>query len=313
MFYIANWGSCQLMFRFPKKVIDLEQMRAYGRPPIVEEFVSFTEKGEYVILKVEWREEAPEWGWIEGEDWLPRLMGLRDDILRGDYRLLYLAWLKAITLEEEMLDEVKEPPLPPGLRQLSPGLQTFIELFELDEHLVAAAAEASGSPEAVNEADLRRAIGQLSPEQGEVWLLRLAQGEPQLSVAFNRELAKLSDRLQPGQPARRTLGDLQAVAERIQKDAQARRAAEAQARHLKKMETLAARESQIWREIVGLLEQKTASAYDQAVNHLADLRDLAQHRGEPAAFQTRLNKIYRDYHNRSALIRRLHQANLYEL
>ncbi|MBE7554282.1 MAG: hypothetical protein HS126_24745 [Anaerolineales bacterium] len=49
------------------------------------------------------------------------------------------------------------------------------------------------------------------------------------------------------------------------------------------------------------------------MQHLADLRDLAQHQGEQTAFQTRLNKIYRDYHNRSALIRRLHQAKLYGL
>jgi hypothetical protein len=88
-------------------------------------------------------------------------------------------------------------------------------------------------------------------------------------------------------------------------------AAEVQVRHLKKMESLAAREAQLWQEIVDLLEQKTASAYEQAVQHLADLHDLGQHQGEQTAFQTRLNKIYRDYHNRSALIRRLHQAKLY--
>jgi hypothetical protein len=280
------------MFRFPKKVLDLDQMRAYCHPPIVEEFVSLTEKGEYVVLNLEWHEEAPDWGWVEGEGWLPRLMELRDDILRGDYRLLYLAWLKAITLEEEMLDTVKEPPVPPGLRQLSPGLRAFIELFELDEHLVAAAAEASGSPEVVSEADLRRAIGQLSREQAETWLLRLAQGEAQLSVAFNRELAKLSDRPQPNPPTRRTISDLLTAAERVEKEIQAKRAAEAQARHLKKMESLAAREAQLWQEIVDLLEQKTGSAYEQAVQHLADLRDLAQHQGEQTAFQTCLNKIW---------------------
>lgn len=311
MFYIANWGSCQLMFRLPKKLIDLEQVRLYCRPPIVEEFVSLVKKGEYVILNIEWQEEESDWGWIEGEGWLPRLMGLRDDILRGDYRLLYLAWLKAITLEEEMLDEVTEPPVPPGLRQLSAGLRTFAELFELDEHLLTAAAEASGSPAPMSETELHRAIGQLSREQGEAWLLRLAQGEPQLTVAFNRELAKLSDRPQSGQPVRRTIGDLQTAAKRVQKEAQAKRVAEAQARHLKKMETLAARESQLWQEISELLEQRTANAYEQAVQHLADLRDLAQHQGEQAAFQSRLNKIYRDYHNRSALIRRLHQAKLF--
>lgn len=111
MLYMANWGSCQLMFRFPKTVIDLEQVRPYCPPYDIEEFmpffVSFTEKEAHVVLNIEWHEEGG-WGWIEGEGWLPRLMGLRDDILRGDYRLLYLAWLKAVTLED-MLDEVEEP------------------------------------------------------------------------------------------------------------------------------------------------------------------------------------------------------------
>ncbi len=313
MLYMANWGSCQLMFRFPKKAIDLEQVKPYCRPYFVEEFVSFAEKGEYVVLNIEWHEEESEWGWIEGSGWLPRLMGLRDDILRGDYRLLYLAWLKAIALEPEMLDEVEEPPVPPGLRQLSPGLQTFVELFELDEPLVAAAAEASGSPETVSEAQLRRAIGQLSRKTCEAWLLRLAQGEPQLSVAFTRALFKLIDRPQQAPPSRRTIGNLFVAAERIQKAEAARRAAEAKARHLKKMEALATREAQIWQEVFDLIERKTGKAYDQAIEHLADLRDLAQHQGEEATFQARLNKIYLEYRTRPGLLGRLRGAKLYEL
>ena len=116
MFYIANWGSCHLMFRFPQKAIDLEQVQPHLQSPfVVEEFVSLTEQGQYLVLNMEWHEEAPDWGWIEGAGWLSRLMSLRDEILRADYRLLYLAWLKAMTLEPELLDTVEEPPVPPGL------------------------------------------------------------------------------------------------------------------------------------------------------------------------------------------------------
>ena len=315
MFYIANWGSCQLMFRFPKIAIDLEQVQPYFQLSfVIEDFVSLTEHGEYVVLNIEWHEEAPEWGWIEGAGWLPRLMSLRDEILRADYRLLYLAWLKAITLEPEILDTVKEPPVPPGLGQLSWGLRTFIELFELDEHLVAAAAAASGSPETISESQLRQAIDRLSPQAREAWLLRLAQGrEPQLSVAFNRELLKLLDRPQPEPPARRTIGDLFTAAERIEKEVQAKRAAEARASHLKKMESLAAQEGQLWQEVTDLIKQKNGKAYDQAVAHLKDLHDLAQHQSQEAAFQSRLNTIYGNYRSLSALLRRLRDAKLYEL
>lgn len=315
MFYIANWGSCQLMFRFPKRAVALEQMQPYLQPPfVVGEFVSLTEVGEYVVLNIEWHEEEPDWGWIEGEGWLPRLLGLRDEILRADYRLLYLTWLKAIDLEPETLDTVEEPPVPPGLGQLSSGLRTFIELFELDEHLVAAAAEASGSPQTISETQLGQAIDQLSPQEQAAWLLRLARGdEPQLSIAFNRALLKLLDRPETEQPARRTIGDLWAAANRIKKEAQAKRAAKARAAHLKKMETLAAQEGQLWQEIIDLIQQKTGKSYDQAVVHLKDLRELARHQNEEAVFQARLNTIYRDYRSLSALRRRLGKAKLYEL
>jgi hypothetical protein len=265
------------------------------------------------VLDIHWYEEEAEWGWIEGEGWLPRLMGLRDDILQGDYRLLYLAWLKTVTWEEEMLPEVEEPPVPAGLRQLSPGLRTFIELFELDESLVAAAAEASGHPESMSEAQLQQAIGQLSPESRDAWLLRLARGEPLLSNTFNRELFKLIDRPKSTPPSRRTIGDLFASAERIEKAARDKHLAEARARHLKKMETLAAQETQLWQAVIDLIERKTGKSYDQAVQHLSDLQALAQHQGEQATFQARLNKICRDYSSLSALRRRLKEAKLYKL
>ena len=314
MFYIANWGSCQLMFRFPKTAVDLEQMQLYFQPPlVVEEFMSLTAEGEYVILNIEWNEEEADWGWVEGEGWLGRLLGLRDEIMRADYRLLYLAWLNAITLEPEVLDTVEEPPVPPGLRRLSTSLQAFIECFELDEHLIAAAAEASGSPATISEAQLRQAIDRLSPEAQATWLLRLAQGnEPQLAIAFNRELLTLLDQPQAKPSARRTIDDLFAAAERIEEAVSAQHAAEAQAKHLKKMKALAAQEDKLWQEVIALIEQKKGNAYDQAVAHLLDLRDLARHQGAEAVFQSRLNSIYRDYASLSALRRRLHSAKLDE-
>jgi uncharacterized Zn finger protein len=79
------------------------------------------------------------------------------------------------------------------------------------------------------------------------------------------------------------------------------------------MKSLAEQEGQIWQEVIDLIKQKKGNAYDQAVAHLKDLRDLAQYQGQEATFRARLNTIYRDYGSLSALLRRLRQANLYEL
>jgi len=121
MLYMANWGSRQLMFRFPTPVLDLEAVRAYCQPLIVEDYLSLSTAGEYAILNIEFHEE--EGGdWIDGEGWLPAMIGLRDDILRGDYRALYLAWLKTLTVDD-LLDSVGEPPVPWELARLTPALR----------------------------------------------------------------------------------------------------------------------------------------------------------------------------------------------
>lgn len=72
-------------------------------------------------------------------------MPLRDQLLTGDVRLLYLAWLRAVPnyADYDIEDDPIEPPIPPNLSQLSTPLETFVELVELDSDLVAAAAEAS--------------------------------------------------------------------------------------------------------------------------------------------------------------------------
>ena len=90
MLYVANWGSKRLMFRFPRSAIDLEQVQVYCRPRYVDEFISFTTVGEHVLLDISFHEEEGS-GWIEGEGWLDALLPLRDDILRGDCRALYLS------------------------------------------------------------------------------------------------------------------------------------------------------------------------------------------------------------------------------
>jgi hypothetical protein len=115
MLYLANWGSHQLMFRFPRALLDLDQMRQYAVQTLdyPSDSITFSSAGEYAILNIQFHEEGGG-EWIEGEGWLDSLLSLRDDLLRRDYRLLYLAWLKGLTMEDTDEDAL-EPPPPPGL------------------------------------------------------------------------------------------------------------------------------------------------------------------------------------------------------
>ena len=109
-FYLANWGSRRLMFRFPKGILDPKEIAPYCD----NEVVSFETIGEYQVLDIHFN---PDDGgrWVDEEEGdLSRFIPLRDDLLQGDYRLLYLAWLTAATYsssdyeyEDEDKDEVE--------------------------------------------------------------------------------------------------------------------------------------------------------------------------------------------------------------
>ena len=144
--YTANWGTRRLAFRFPSGLLDIVAIEGYCH----EDHVNLEIIGEVQVLKFEINREE---GFNEGIDergLLSTLGRLRDDLLQGDYRVLYLAWLKARELDSGYYQEDEddpenylndsEPCLPVGLKQLTPALQAFIDFFEIDSFQVAAAA-----------------------------------------------------------------------------------------------------------------------------------------------------------------------------
>jgi len=312
MLYLANWGSRQLMFRFPKTLVDLQQVQQYALEfwSDVANAISVHIEGDHAILDVQLHEEEG-LGWIEGEGWLDSLIELRDAILRRDYRVLYLAWLKGITLEYRENEDAFEPPVPPGLGTLTPALERFVELFDVDEDLIRVAAERSSELGGeISDDDLRRAIGQLSTEERDAFLLRLAKGEPHLSLALCRRLGTFGGALQSEMAERRTVGEMLAAMEALQERRRRERAAAAEARRIAELKALAGREDEAWREVDALIQQSQAKAYDEAVQLLKKLGDLAEHQGRRSAFEEHLGQIHDRYSRRSALLRRLREAGL---
>src|SRR5207248_2972719 len=96
LLYVANWGSKQLAFRFPRGSIDPRRLMPYCS---LEE-IDLEETEQHAILDIKFHEEGGG-GWVEGEGLLDSMVSLREDILGGDRRALYLAWLKgAPSLQE---------------------------------------------------------------------------------------------------------------------------------------------------------------------------------------------------------------------
>lgn len=133
--YLANWGSRWFMLRIPSKMLGIKAVKAY----CVDEYLSCHQKGSNVILSFRYEDEEG-YEWVEGEGWLASLLPIRADLLRGDMRALYIAWL--LTVQSEEVDAgTREPPVPPGLDNLTTALNQFAKFLCVDKNLIAAAAE----------------------------------------------------------------------------------------------------------------------------------------------------------------------------
>jgi len=258
-------------------------------------------------------------GWMEADAGLSHFIRLRTDLLEGDYRLLYLAWLKAMILygdsyddeeyeedDPELADYNSEPPVPPGLKKLSPPLQSFIQVFELDPFLVQAAAEVSPDLKEALAVDYRELIGRLPRAEGDEFLARLAQGDPGVGLALRKRLGAFLPRESPQPAERRTIQQLIRRAEELEKAEKKRKAEAARQKHIAEMKALAMREAQVWQQVEDLLDtgRKIASVYNEATAMLEKLKQLSEFQDTQDVFRARLHQLAQKYASRPSLIAR---------
>ncbi len=317
--YVASWGSRELQLRLPRRLFD----PALGQPYLREESLSLRIKGQHVILKFRVDSEEED-GWTEGEGWLTALLPLRAELLAGDLRALYIGWLagaRGAEQDEDAFDsddeeeEDVEPPVPPGLGEPSPALKALAEFLFIPEKMVAAAAKAS--PARVSGVVPKRALmdwlSSLPAKEKDALLLRVMQGpEPLLGTELLRRFqdARPRERGSQAADARRTVGELRAVAEVLEAERSRRQAKKAARARARELEALAAREGEAWREVESLLSTRRYTDHERGVQLLADLRELAQHRGILADFLRRFTDLRERNAHRQGLMRRMNEAGL---
>ncbi|WP_404790416.1 hypothetical protein [Altericista sp. CCNU0014] len=309
MLYIANFGTRQLMFRFPKKLVKPEIFKPY----CVEHCISVSTTEKSVILDITMNAEDY-YTWIADEGVpLGGLVALREDLLQGDFRALYLAWLRSGFSEDTAADpeEMVEPPIPPNLKKLSPALKELADFFLVDEDLIAAAATESTSAQATSE-PVEEWLAALSDAERNHYLLRAINGETHIGAELLLHLrSRYAQKKTPtGTDARRTLAELIEIARNKQKVREQKERQAAEKAERKRLEAIAPKAETLWQEIAQLVELKQAGPYDRAVAHLKDLRDVAVMQGTADAFRNRLRKLKEQYSNRPGLLTRLRNAGL---
>jgi hypothetical protein len=296
------------LFRFPKSVLDPQAIQPYCR----EDILTLELEGKYYTLAFSLDDEEPDYEWLEGEGMLGKLIPIREQIMQGDYRALYLSWLKAVSIEDPEEDNPEtEPPIPAGLGKLNSSHQAFIEFFELDEHLVKAAAIASPPLQPASIAPLENALPQLSREECESFLRQVLNNEPQVRMELQKRLEQLAG-IKPtssGQ-GQRQAGNLFKKAKRLEQEALRQQKAEAEQKRIQELIALAGREEATWHWIDSLIGQRQAKPYNEATKLLVDLRDLAIYQNRLQQFQERFLAIKEKVRSRPALMERFRRAGL---
>ena len=319
--YLANWGTRRFMLRFPKRLLDAKALAAF----CTGESASLKTRGDYVVLSFETEIEDDDW--VEPEGSLASLMPLRSEILRGDLRCLYLAWLLCVQ-NGEVDDDEPEPCIPPNLHKLSASESSFADFLGIDSDLIEVAARASSktTEKTVNRKKLESWVRELPGDEKDKLLLRLLDDDPRLGTELRTRFAKQTQAgKQPGHFSksenRRTAGELLLAADELA-DEKKHRAAEraaAEKKRLKKekaaarakyLDNLAQKEDKAWRKVYNLISTKQPARYDEAVKLLIDLRDLAARRDDVHSFQVRHRELCEKNSKKPSLLRRMEKSGL---
>lgn len=317
--YVTNWGTHQLMLRIPRKLIDLDLASQY----CIGDSWTIYEKGDYLIF--DFTSETEDYDWEEGEGYLLPLISLRSDLIRGDYRCLYLAWLFCAQMDE-IEDDEEEPPVPANLGNLNASLESFASFMRLDKDLIQVAAENSIAEQKSVQSDqkLKIWIGGLPNSEKDTIIFRLINdNDPHIGNTLLQRFRKtlsIKDTKNNEKTSRTVMKLLQkAEAYTKEKDRQtaeqkakekARKEKEAAIAREKYLNGLAGREKELWKKVDALILTKKPKDYDEAVRLLIDLKDLAKKTNTTSLFKSKLMAIREKHSRKSSFINRIDSDSL---
>ncbi len=305
--YWANWGSPRLALRFPHGILPADLIDGYD----FDDFVTFTKHPDYDILDMHFGEmEAPD-EWTEYD--LGSLISIRDELMEGDLRALYIAWLATMRMlgsydEEEEDEDVIAPPIPPAFGTLTAAQQALAELFQLPEELLVAVAKHSHTTQLSTNDDFVSWVELLPEERRKNYLVRLACNEPGLSRLLVKELRELGQgetRVTLPEGERVTYATLLAESKTIKARLERERREQAQLAHLRHLQEIHDHQEDYWRQANQAAARGSGTGYDEAVKLLVELREVADQFKEGQQFQEYFRAWVQPHMRRPALIKRL--------
>lgn len=317
--FIANWGDAIFMVRLPREAIDQKTLKAFSASPYLE----FEKLPEHwlVIWSLGETEDYDGFGYVDaGPGLMARLASLREELLRGDLRSLYIGWLRGVTTEEVDTDDL-EPLALPGMHKLTAAQQALAEFLDIDIDLLAGVGSGSqtNQTDAADDAELDAWLDNLPKSEVRGYLRQMLDGQ---GANAERRLKRLhaawQEQSAPNKGVRRTVAELWSLAEqakglRLIEEAKARQQAEAERKRQRDswLAKLAADFPEAWKAAHEDANKSHAHAYDAACRQLVDLRDAYSQHATLAVFQKEFQKFMTEHRRRRALVQRLVKAGLW--
>ncbi len=317
--FLANWGDAIFMVRLPKEAIDQKTLKAFCTSPHLE----FEKLPEHWLLT--WSlgetENYDRFSYVdEGSGLMTLLAPVREELLRGDLRSLYIGWLRAVTTEETDPDDL-EPLAIHGLHKLTAAQLALAEFLEVDIDLLAGVGSGSqtNQTDVVDDAALDAWLDKLPRNEVRGYLRQMLDGQGAgAERSLKRRHAAWREQSAPTKRVRRSVAELWQLAEqakglRLIEEAKTRRQVEAERKRQRNvwLAKLAADFPRAWKSAHEDANKGHAHAYDAACRQLIDLRDAYNQHSTLAVFQKEFQKFMAEHSRRRALVQRLVKAGLW--
>lgn len=318
--YTANWCSCRLSLRVPLATFRKAELKPFAARGALT--IEASDEHWIIDWSLDESDDYDRFGMEDGSGWMGRLVPLRDELLRGDLRSLYLGWLASAP---EFDDGVLEPEPPAGLSDLTSAQRALVEFIEVDPDLLTAAA--AGSLRATTDDPMQSAAFDIWlagwPRDDMAAVLKLiveGQGREAERRVRTRHAAWMKARrpASASSSVRRSLAQLRELAAsasgiRLARQAQEREAQETERRRQREasLRLMMVKVEQHWSAVDALANRGSASGYAQAVQALQDLSEGYALTSNAKEFDRALRRLLVRHATRGALLRRLTEAGLW--
>ncbi len=271
--HYASYGVRNLLIRLPFGLpLSAKQFKAYATEHSIEWTKDKRGKGGVLSIQPECDAGFYNEDYFDFDGMVECLPKIREGLMTGDTRVLYLGWL-ACNWDEESL----EPPVPAGLGKLPPELNELLDFHEIDSDLLAAASEQSPKlpGQAAHEPDVDDWLANQSPETLRALMRRVLEED----AAALRAESLAAMRNQSGQPTwpaiagSRTIEELREQANAKAERRKKRKIASEKRKLEKRLAKIRNNPAAVISGAEELIQSRSTENYTKGAKMLAELRD----------------------------------------